>query len=146
MNDYKAQYPDRLAVREQWKCEIIGNVYMDEGAEVSPSAKIGPNVAIGAGAKIGNGVRISNAIILDGAEIKDHALINNSIIGWNSSVGLWTRIEGTPVSSHHEPHAHDNKITIFGAGVKAASEIIIRNCVVLPHKELASSISNRILL
>lgn len=146
MRDYQAKHPGRLATKAQWKCEIIGNVTIDENAEVDPTAKIGPNVAIGAGVKVGPGVRISNSIILDGSELKDNSLINYSIIGWNSSIGLWTRIEGSPVTSSCEPLAQENKVTIFGAGVKAASEIIIRDCIVLPHKELSHSIANQIIL
>lgn len=47
MTDYKVHHPERLATKKEWKCEIVGNVVIDETAEIDPSAKIGPNVAIG---------------------------------------------------------------------------------------------------
>jgi len=53
--------------------------------------------------KIGVGVRIKDSIILDGVTVKDHAYIVNSIIGWNSIIGQWCRIEGT-----------NGKVTILG--------------------------------
>jgi len=57
------------------------------------------------------------------------------VIGWNSLVGQWCRIEGTT-----------ENITILGEGVKTKPEIIVRNSVVLPHKELSGNHNEEILL
>lgn len=57
---------------------------------------MGPNVSIGPEVTIGPGVRIRESIVLAKATIEDHSLILHSIIGQNSHVGRWARIEGTP--------------------------------------------------
>ena len=71
-----------------------------------------------------------------------------SIIGWNSVVGQWTRIEGKSPSSTDDLHAEPSSggITMFGNNVNAAPEIIIRECVVLPHKSVSSSVHNEVIL
>jgi mannose-1-phosphate guanylyltransferase len=90
-------------------------------------------------------VRIRDSILLDGVIVKDHALINNSIVGWESKIGEWSRLEGSP--DYENP---DVKVgcgmTILGTGVKVAPEIIIRSSIVLPHKDLDRNHSNQILL
>ena len=110
---------------------------------------MGPNVTLCKGVRVGPGVRIRNSIILDNVEIKDHACIINSIVGWNSIVAQWDRIEGNIVDDR-DNDAYDSNgyggITIFAEGVKAGPEICIRNCIVLPHKELYQNYSNSILL
>lgn len=141
---------------------IEGNVIIDKTADVHPTAKIGPNVCIAAGVTVGAGARISHSIILEGVTIKEHACVLFSILGWNSIVGQWARIEGQPpgsrVSSHQPPNSrphgasgpqdtslvHD--LTVFGVSVVANPEIVVRNCIVLPHKQLSHSYQNEILL
>jgi len=126
---------------------VRGNVIIHPTAEIHPSARIGPDVTIGAGVKVGKGVRILHSIILDGAEIKDRACILYSIIGWESVVGMWTRIEGIP---NYTPFLYNQDkrqgITIFGKGAVANREITVRNCIVMPHKALDHSHFNEILL
>ncbi|KAF3796519.1 Mannose-1-phosphate guanyltransferase alpha [Nymphaea thermarum] len=73
---------------------IIGNVYIHPSAKVHHTAKIGPNVSISANARVGAGARLSNCIILDDVEVKEHALVTHAIVGWKSSIGRWSRVEG----------------------------------------------------
>ncbi|GLD97613.1 hypothetical protein PINS_up006303 [Pythium insidiosum] len=131
--------------------QIEGNVVIDPSAQVHPSAKLGPNVCIAAGVTIGPGVRVAHSIILEGVTIKDHACVLFSIIGWNSIIGQWSRVEGEPpnasqirVKSAESALVRD--VTIFGVSVVANPEVIIRNCVVLPHKALTQSYHDEILL
>jgi mannose-1-phosphate guanylyltransferase len=74
----------------------------------------------------------------------------NSIVGWESKVGCWTRVEGNPVEALNLNATYKGlKIpgaTILGRGVCVADEVVIRNCVVLPHKELKQSFHNEILM
>ncbi len=88
-------------------------VLISKSAHISSTASIGPNVYIGAGVVIGNGVRIKNSIILNGSIInviylfnsidivyfntllKDNSYVINCIMGWNTEVGVWSRIEGS---------------------------------------------------
>ena len=45
---------------------------------------------------IGPGARIKESIILSYSRVLDHSLILYSIVGSNSEIGCWTRVEGTP--------------------------------------------------
>lgn len=66
-------------------------------AQIDPSAVIGPNVVVGPKCVIGKGVRLQRCVIMDGARVKDHAWIHSSIVGWNSTVGRWVRMENITV-------------------------------------------------
>jgi mannose-1-phosphate guanylyltransferase len=60
--------------------------------------QIGPNVSIGRNVTVGAGARVRESILLDGASVADHACIVYSIVGWNSTVGAYARVEGTPTA------------------------------------------------
>jgi len=102
--------------------KIIAPVFIHPSAKVDPSAVLGPNVTIDANCVIGEGVRIKESVILPGVRIKDNACIIDSIIGWNSTIGTWSRVEGSPVASNFE----DEFITLNG--VKKPSVTILGNC------------------
>ncbi|KJE98192.1 mannose-1-phosphate guanylyltransferase [Capsaspora owczarzaki ATCC 30864] len=129
---------------------IVGDVIIDPTATVDPTCKLGPNVTIGPGAKIGAGVRIVDSIVLDQVEVKPHACIIHAVIGWQSIVGAWSRVEGVPglpgTGNQYVNGQKNNGVTILGKGVEVAAEIIVRNCIVLPHKSLTSNQRNEILL
>jgi hypothetical protein len=97
--------------------------------------QIGPNVSIAAGVRIGAGARVANSIILDQVEIKvpstlcpvpfsldlhechqGDACVLNSIIGWNSVIGRWTRVEvggsraGLPLCCAHAFHREHSRL------------------------------------
>lgn len=101
--------------------KIIAPVFIHPSAKVDPSAVLGPNVTVDANCVIGEGVRIKESVILPGVRIKDNACIIDSIIGWNSTIGTWSRIEGSPVASNFE----DEFITLNG--VKKPSVTILGN-------------------
>ncbi|KAJ3312605.1 Proteasome subunit alpha type-2 [Boothiomyces sp. JEL0838] len=135
--------------------EIIAPAYIHPTAVIHPSAKIGPNAFIGARALIGRGVRVRDALILDAVEIKNDSCILNSVVGWESKIGAWCRVEG---STHDEveSHAKEDATTqrgfkipsacIFGKGVTVADELVVRDCIVLPHKEIKNSFQREILM
>ncbi|GAM19292.1 hypothetical protein SAMD00019534_024670 [Acytostelium subglobosum LB1] len=143
LNHYAKTKPEALSKGEN----ITGNVIIHPSATVDPTSKIGPNVYIGPNVKIGKGVRVLNSIILDETEVKDRACILYSIIGWRSEIGFWARIEGIP---NYTPflYSQDKRkgITIFGAGAQANGEIIVSNCIVMPHKQLDRNYNNEIIL
>jgi mannose-1-phosphate guanylyltransferase len=91
---------------------VVGNVLVDE------TAKIG-------GCVVEDGVRLSRCTVMRAVRIKKHACISNSIIGWHSTVGQWARIEN---------------MTILGEDVHVCDEVYSNGGVVLPHKEIKSSI------
>ncbi|KAB2598289.1 mannose-1-phosphate guanylyltransferase 1-like [Pyrus ussuriensis x Pyrus communis] len=104
---------------------IVGNVLVDETAKLGEGCLIGPDVAIGPGCVIESGVRLSRCTVMRGVRIKNHACISSSIIGWHSTVGQWARVEN---------------MTILGEDVHVSDEIYSNGGVVLPHKEIKSSI------
>ncbi|XP_011006397.1 PREDICTED: mannose-1-phosphate guanylyltransferase 1-like, partial [Populus euphratica] len=104
---------------------IVGNVLVDESAVIGEGCLIGPDVAIGPGCIIDSGVRLSRCTVMRGVRIKKHACISSSIIGWHSTVGRWARMEN---------------MTILGEDVHIGDEVYSNGGVVLPHKEIKSSI------
>uniref|UniRef100_V9KU38 Mannose-1-phosphate guanyltransferase alpha-A n=1 Tax=Callorhinchus milii TaxID=7868 RepID=V9KU38_CALMI len=159
LNQYESSHPDRLAPHTQEGPTILGNVYIHPTATIDPSAVLGPNVSIGTGVTIGAGVRVRESIILHGASLQDHSCVLNCIVGWDSSIGRWARVEGTPSDPNpNDPYAKidsetlfsDGKlnpsITILGCNVTIPAEVIILNSIVLPHKELNRSFKNQIIL
>ncbi|CAL5389719.1 unnamed protein product [Camellia sinensis] len=104
---------------------IVGNVLVDESAVIGNGCLIGPDGAIGPGCVIESGVRLSCCTLMRGVRIKKHACISGSIIGWHSIVGRWARLEN---------------MSILGEDVHVGDEVYSNGGVVLPHKEIKSSI------
>lgn len=121
---------------------IIAPVFIHPTARVDPTAKLGPNVSIGPRAVVGAGARVKESIVLEDSEIKHDACVLYSIIGWNSRVGAWARVEGTPtpVTSHTTSIIKNGvkvqAITILGKECAVGDEVRVQNCVCLPFKEL----------
>ncbi|PQE17733.1 GDP-mannose pyrophosphorylase a protein [Rutstroemia sp. NJR-2017a BVV2] len=121
---------------------ILAPVFIHPTAHVDPTAKLGPNVSIGPRVVIGAGARIKESIVLEDAEVKHDACVLYSIIGWNSRVGAWARVEGTPVPvNSHTTNTVKNgvkvqSITILGKECGVGDEVRVQNCVCLPFKEL----------
>jgi len=126
----------------QPSANIIPPVYIHPSAQVHPTAKLGPNVSIGPRVTVGAGARVKESIVLDDAEIKHDACVLYSIIGWNSRVGAWARVEGTPtpVTSHTTSIIKNGvkvqAVTILGKECGVGDEVRVQNCVCLPFKEL----------
>ncbi|KAJ3701135.1 hypothetical protein LUZ61_004840 [Rhynchospora tenuis] len=104
---------------------IVGNVLVHESAVIGEGCLIGPDVAVGPGCVVEPGVRLSRCSVMKGVRIKKHACVTSSIIGWHSTVGQWARIEN---------------MTILGEDVHVGDEVYSNGGVVLPHKEIKSSI------
>lgn len=121
---------------------IIPPVFIHPTAHVDPTAKLGPNVSIGPRAHIGPGVRVKESVVLEDSEIKHDACVLYSIVGWNSKIGAWARVEGTPtpVNSHNTSIVRNGvkvqSITILGKECGVGDEVRVQNCVCLPYKEL----------
>ncbi|KAI9193331.1 nucleotide-diphospho-sugar transferase [Polychytrium aggregatum] len=104
---------------------FIGHVLVDPSAKIGQNCRIGPNVVIGPNAVIGDGVRMSRTVVLDGAQVKDHSWLQSTIVGWHSTVGRWSRLEG---------------VSVLGDDVHIADEIFINGGCILPHKSVSTSI------
>lgn len=131
---------------------ILPPVFIHPTATVDPTAKLGPNVSIGAKAVIGAGARVRESIVLEDAEIKHDACVLYSIIGWNSRVGAWARVEGspTPVGTHTTSIIKNGvkvqSITILGKECGVGDEVRVQNCVCLPYKELKRDVANEVIM
>ncbi|KAI4319105.1 hypothetical protein MLD38_032746 [Melastoma candidum] len=138
---FRFTYPHLLASGDGTKsANIIGDVYIHPSAKVHPSAKIGPNVTVSANARVGAGTRLISCIILDDVEIKENAVIIHSIVGWKSSIGKWSRVQGGG------DYSSKLGITILGEGVTVEDEVVLINCIVLPHKTMNDSVQEEIIL
>jgi len=102
-----------------------GNVLIDPSARIGKNCKIGPNVSIGPNVVIGDGVRLQRCVILSNVKVKEHAWIKSSIVGWNSTVGRWARLEN---------------ITVLGDDVTVGDEIYVNGGSVLPHKSIKQNV------
>jgi len=107
---------------------IIGNVLIDPTATVDKTALIGPDVTIGPGAIIGEGVRLQRTCVFNSVNIKAHSWISDTIVGWQSVVGKWVRIEG---------------VTVLAEDVNVKDELFINGCLILPHKGVTSSLPEK---
>ncbi|OCT53605.1 putative mannose-1-phosphate guanyltransferase [Cladophialophora carrionii] len=131
---------------------IVPPVFIHPTAQVDPTAKLGPNVSVGPKAVIGAGARVKDAIVLDEAEIKHDACVLYAIIGWNSRVGAWARVEGTatPITSHNTTIIKNGvkvqSITILGKECGVGDEVRVQNCICLPYKELKRDVANEVIM
>jgi len=157
---YRNSHPKRLVQNKIDGPIIRGDVFIHQSAKVHSTAVLGPNVSISENVVIGQGARVSNSIVLSGSVLEDNCCVLNSIIGWESSVGCWARIDGT--SHFPNPNVKHAKmvsdglftsdgrlvpsITVLGRQVKVDPEIVILNSIILPNKKLTSSSKNQILL
>ncbi|KAK3082846.1 hypothetical protein FSP39_006934 [Pinctada imbricata] len=157
---YRDTHPDRLAKNGEGLPSVVGDVFIHPTAEVHPTAVLGPNVSIGKHAVVGEGARVRESIVLEGATLQDHSCVLYSVIGWNATIGAWTRVEGTPNDPNpNKPFAkvevkstftNDGKlnpsITVIGSNVQVPCEVVILNSIVLPDKSLSGSYKNQIIL
>ncbi|KAI4749029.1 mannose-1-phosphate guanyltransferase [Aureobasidium sp. EXF-12298] len=102
-----------------------GNVLIDPSAKIGSNCKIGPNVVIGPNCVIGDGVRLQRCVLLSNSKVKEHAWIKSTIVGWNSVVGRWARLEN---------------ICVLGDDVTVGDEIYVNGGSVLPHKTIKANV------
>ncbi|KAF5304665.1 hypothetical protein FQA39_LY09442 [Lamprigera yunnana] len=132
---YRAKHPERLCQKDEngKKCNILPDVYIHPSATVHPTAMIGPNVTIGPGVTVGPGARIRESIILADAVIENHSLVLHSIVGHNSRVGCWTRVEGTPSDPDpNKPFAKMENPPLFNHDVDS----IPTSCIQLAKEQI----------
>lgn len=122
LDAYRQDDPERLAVGEG----INGNVLIDPSATIGKGCSIGPDVVIGPNCSIGDGTRIRGSTILTGTKVGSHSFIQKSIIGWESNIGSWVRIE-------------DN--SVLGEDVEVKDEMHVNKSIVLPHKGVKSNLT-----
>ena len=72
------------------------------------------------------GVRLRDTTVLEGSIIRSNSWISRSIIGWQSSVGKWVRIDN---------------VSVLGEDVHIRDELYINGGSILPHKTISASIA-----
>lgn len=102
-----------------------GNVLVDPSAKIGKNCRIGPNVTIGPNVVVGDGVRLQRSVLLSGSKVDDHAWVKSTIVGWNSKVGRWARLEN---------------VTVLGDDVTIGDEIYVNGGSVLPHKSIKANV------
>jgi mannose-1-phosphate guanylyltransferase len=115
----------RAPARRAAGAHIKGDGLVDATAKIGAGCLIGPNVVIGPGCVVGDGARISRATLLAGVAVGAHACVTNCIVGWNSSIGKWARVEGGAV---------------FGEDVQLADEVAVNGALILPHKGIKDNL------
>jgi mannose-1-phosphate guanylyltransferase len=106
-----------------------GNVMIDPTAKIGKNCKIGPNVVIGPNVEVGEGVRLQRSVLLKNCKIKEHAWVKSTIVGWNSTVGRWARLEN---------------VTVLGDDVTVGDEIYCNGASVLPHKSIKANVDSKL--
>ena len=105
-----------------------GNVICHPTAKIGKNCRIGPNVTIGPNCVIGDGVRLQRCVLLENSRVKDHAWIKSTIVGWNSSIGKWARLEN---------------VCVLGDDVTIGDEIYVNGGSILPHKSIKQNIDGK---
>jgi mannose-1-phosphate guanylyltransferase len=105
-----------------------GNVLIDPSVKIGKNCRIGPNVTIGPKVVIGDGVRLQRCVLLENSRVKDHAWIKSTIVGWNSTVGKWARLEN---------------VSVLGDDVTIGDEIYVNGGSILPHKSIKQNIDGK---
>lgn len=104
---------------------VVGNVLVDPTAKIGNNCRIGPNVTIGPNVVIEDGACVKRCTLLRGSVVKSHAWLNSCIVGWNSQVGQWVRMEN---------------VTVLGEDVIVKDELYINGGRILPHKSIGESV------
>ncbi|KAI9891227.1 MAG: mannose-1-phosphate guanyltransferase [Vezdaea aestivalis] len=108
-----------------------GNVLVDPTAKIGKNCRIGPNVTIGPNVVVGDGVRLQRCVLLSGSKVKDHAWVKSTIVGWNSTIGKWARLEN---------------VSVLGDDVSIGDEIYVNGGSILPHKSIKQNVDGELLL
>ena len=126
---------------------IIGNCKIHPTARIEENTKIGPNVVISEGCIVKSGACIKNSIIMPNVTVDESAFISNSIIGQGSSIGRWARIEGYSCDSSSIIQGKKQQpISVLSGQNSVSQEVVLRNCIVLPNKELKSNCFNEVIM
>ena len=64
-----------------------------DNVRIGSDSIIGPNVSIGNDVQIGKGCRIENSVVFDGVTIEDYSSVKSAILGENSVLERWVKVE-----------------------------------------------------
>jgi mannose-1-phosphate guanylyltransferase len=104
---------------------IVEPVLIDPSAKIGKGCLIGPFVTIGPNVVIEDGVRLSKTTVFDGVTIQKNSWLDSSIIGWQSNIGKWVRMEN---------------VSVLGRDVRISDELFVNGGVILDHKAIKETI------
>ena len=64
-----------------------------DNVRIGADCVIGPNVSLGNNVQIGKGCRIENSVVFDGVTIEDYSSVKGAILGENSALERWVKVE-----------------------------------------------------
>lgn len=69
--------------------------------------------------------------------LQDHTCVLNTIVGWDSTIGRWARVEGTPSDPNpNDPYAKIDSETLFRDGRLTPSITILGKYIPALHQVL----------
>jgi mannose-1-phosphate guanylyltransferase len=104
---------------------IVEPVLIDPSAKIGKGCLIGPFVTIGPNVVIEDGVRLSRTTVFEGVTIQKNSWLDTSIIGWQSKIGKWVRIEN---------------VSVLGRDVRISDELFVNGGLILDHKAIKETI------
>ncbi|EJW05152.1 hypothetical protein EDEG_00763 [Edhazardia aedis USNM 41457] len=110
---------------------MIDNSIIHKTVKMGHGCKIGPNVVIGENVKIGDCVRLRDCAIFSNTILSDGVFVNKSIIGWDSVIKRWARLD---------------EFCFLGSKVTVESCVSIKNCTILPYKKISTNSDNMIII
>jgi mannose-1-phosphate guanylyltransferase len=101
-------------------------IYVGKGVALGHGSELGPRAIIHSNSRVGEAARITESIIFENSTISKGTYVKGSIVGGDSYVGRWVRIE---------------EGSILGDGVYVKDYVFIgRRSKVGPYREVAESI------
>jgi hypothetical protein len=69
------------------------------------------------------------------------------MIGWNSKIGPWCRIEGTLFNDERAKFLQGQKfdVSVLGVGTVVEPEVMLQNCLVMPFIRVKKNDANKII-
>jgi mannose-1-phosphate guanylyltransferase len=121
LNSLKSKKSDMLTTQEG----VVGPVVIHPTAKIGKDCVIGPYVSIGPNVVVEDGVRLKRTSLFSGVTIRANSWLDSCIIGWDSTVGKWARMEG---------------VTVLGSDVTIKDELYINGARILDHKTIKESV------
>jgi mannose-1-phosphate guanylyltransferase len=103
--------------------------YFGDNVEIGEDSVIGPFTSLNDNVQIGKGCRITSSVIFPGAVIGDHSSIRNAIIGENTIIERWVKIESGSLVGDYA--VIDESVTIT-EGVSICPSKNVRESILQP--------------
>jgi mannose-1-phosphate guanylyltransferase len=110
---------------------IMKPCHFGDNVNVGENSVIGPFTSLGINVQIGKGCRITSSIIFPGAIIGDYTSISNAIIGENTIIDKWVKIESGSLIGDYTMIEEGVTIT---EGVSICPSKNVRESILIPSQ------------